>query len=744
MPASEDGRHLGLWGATGVGVGAIVGGGILALSGVAFATAGPSAIIAFALNGAIAALTARSFADMSAAFPESGGTYTFAKKVLSVETAFMVGWVVWFASIVAAVLYALGFATFALPPAIRLFELASGGAAPSWLTSRATVVGLSLAATGFYARALVTRSAGGGQGATIGKVIVFGIVIAAGAIAFAGTPLEDSLKPMRPFFAGGGLGLVQAMGYTFIALQGFDLIAAVGGEVSDPVRNLPRSMFLSLGIALAIYMPLLFLVASVGTPAGSSIQELGRSDPEGVIALAAERFLGPVGWWLVMVAAILSMLSALQANLYGASRVALAMARDRTLPHGLATLRAGSATPARAVLATSGAVAAILLVIPSVAVAGAASSLIFLVSFAMVHWAAILVRMRRPARPARGRMRLARLAPAPLLGAAACVSLAVFQGFAVATAGALAAIWLAIGMALYLVRFAPRARVADASSQALDPELQRLRGLSPLVLVPIANPASAASLVSTASALAAPGVGRVLLLSVVKPPEDSEPEERERQLVDVQAVLGHSLHASFEGLLRPETLITVASEPWREIVRTARTHRCESLLLGLGRLDDEAMEGRVQRLMGSVDADVVVLRAPPGFRAGSVRRVLVPVGGRRDHSLLRARLLAGLWRGGAHEITLLRILPPTTPSDLRRRAVRELDELARDEVPGRAQTRVIVHDDPLEELARHAQEADLVILGIRREGRRAKVFGDLPVRLARRTTTPLLLLSRKR
>ncbi|MFH1998412.1 MAG: hypothetical protein ABIK28_01975 [Planctomycetota bacterium] len=51
-------RHIGLMGATGVGVGAIVGGGILALAGTAFAYAGPSAILAFALNGLIALLTA--------------------------------------------------------------------------------------------------------------------------------------------------------------------------------------------------------------------------------------------------------------------------------------------------------------------------------------------------------------------------------------------------------------------------------------------------------------------------------------------------------------------------------------------------------------------------------------------------------------------------------------------------------------------------------------------------------------
>ena len=62
-------RSLGLLGATGIGVGAIVGGGILALAGVAFAATGPAALLAFALNGVIAVLTALSFAEISAAFP---------------------------------------------------------------------------------------------------------------------------------------------------------------------------------------------------------------------------------------------------------------------------------------------------------------------------------------------------------------------------------------------------------------------------------------------------------------------------------------------------------------------------------------------------------------------------------------------------------------------------------------------------------------------------------------------------
>ncbi len=94
MTSQSNSRTLSLWGATGVGVGAIVGGGILALAGVAFATAGPGAIVAFGLNGIVAFLTAVSFAELAVRFPQSGGTYTYARKVLTVEAAFGVGWIV--------------------------------------------------------------------------------------------------------------------------------------------------------------------------------------------------------------------------------------------------------------------------------------------------------------------------------------------------------------------------------------------------------------------------------------------------------------------------------------------------------------------------------------------------------------------------------------------------------------------------------------------------------------------------
>jgi amino acid transporter len=710
-------------------VGAIVGGGILALAGAAFATAGPGAIVAFGLNGAIAFLTAMSFAELARRFPESGGIYTYAKKVLSIEVAFVVGWVVWFASIVAGVLYALGFSAFAAEGLGRLLPLL--GISAGWLEAPALRPGIALAAISIYTLGLVRRAAGGGNGATIGKVIVFAILVAGGLWAWVGASPSALLGRLDPFLTAGPLGVVQAMGYTFIALQGFDLIAAVGGEVRDPDRNLPRAMYLSLAIALVIYLPLLFLMATVGAPAEGGITAAAAANPEGLVAVAAERFLGAAGYWLVIGAGVLSMLSALNANLLGASRVAFAMARDRTLPHRLGQIRGASGTPAVAVVVTGVLIAFIAIAVGEVAAAGAAASLIFLISFAMVHWAADLAGRRS------GRRHPAIL---PRLGAALCLSLAVFQAFAVPNAGIIVTLLLALGVILYLTLFASGARLADVAAEARDPDLARLRGRSPLVLVPIANPASAASLVDVAATVRTPGVGRILLLSVVRTPEGPL-DEHHPVLRDARGVLGESLRQSLESSLVAETLFTIASDVWREIARVAAVHGCETVLMGLPSLTGEAVEQKVGPLIDELDADVVIVRAPHRWRVGEAERVLVPLGGRRDHSHLRARLLGSLSRSGERSLTFLRTLPPAMLPDTRRRFERTLRQLARDEAAGPHEVVVEYTDHPRDAILQHAARADLVVMGISR--RPGSDLGELPLSIADESDVPLVLIGRR-
>jgi hypothetical protein len=262
---------INLLGATGIGIGAMVGGGILALAGVAFSVSGPSAILAFLLNGIIALVTALSFAEMASAHPQSGGTYTFAKKAMSIHVAFGVGWIVWFASLVAAVLYALGFGSFG---AFIIRQLVAD--AQPWLSEGSWLeTSLALLALLGYGYSLSRQSGSGGALANIGKMSVFVVLIAAGLYFMVNEPISNLKQDLQPFFSNGFSGLLTAMGYTFIALQGFDLIASASSEIKDAPKTIPKAMVSTVLIGLLVYIPLLFVVSTVGVSDGRTVADMG-------------------------------------------------------------------------------------------------------------------------------------------------------------------------------------------------------------------------------------------------------------------------------------------------------------------------------------------------------------------------------------------------------------------------------------------------------------------------------------
>jgi len=729
-------RTIGFSGAIGIGVGAMVGGGILALAGVAFAVTGPSAILAFALNGLIALITALSFAEMASAHPQSGGTYTYAKKVLSLQVAFGVGWIVWFASLVAAVLYALGFGAFLvfalqqapLPGAQSLFV--SG-----WIPTL-----FALAATGFFGFRLLRNGGNSGTFINIGKLLVFAILIAGGLAIFFQTPFSQITRSLDPFFTEGFSGLIAAMGYTFIALQGFDLIASAAGEIKNPEKNIPRAMVGTLVVGLAIYLPLLFIMMTVGVEPGDSIAALSRENPETVLAIAAQNYLGAFGFWLVLLAGIFSMLSALQANLFAASRIALSMAKDRTLSHHLSYVDPERGVPSTAIQITCGIVVLLILLLPDVAAAGAASSLIFLITFALAHLIMILMRNRSYLTGKTYRVPFYPILPA--IGMAACIGLALFQAFTVPTAGVISLLWLFVGSVLFISFFIRRAKVIEASEQALDPDLVRLRGLNPLVLLPIANPANAESMVFLAHALSPPVVGRVLLLSILTPGED--PEEVDRYLTESRDVMLQALRTSLISGLRPDTLTTIADHPWDEIERVARVHNCRSLLLGLSDPSEYQTNRNLEKLVKRVSSDVVVFRQPyTGWNIRNARKILIPVTDSDSHDPLRARLAATLWRETQPEITFVQILPKQATERTRLRTERDLSRSASRIIPGKTVVQVLVSDDVVGELVALASCHDLVIMGLGKHEVGGKAFGSVSLALVGQTNTALIFISQK-
>ncbi|MCA9674580.1 MAG: amino acid permease [Kofleriaceae bacterium] len=730
-------RTIDLRQATGIGVGAIVGGGIMVLAGVAFQNAGPAAMIAFALNGVVALITAMSYAEIATTFPESGGTYTFAKKVLNVRAAFGVGWILWFAYIVAGVLYALGFATFTQ---LALHELVRevGGTPPAWLDGRKFSLLLATLATIAYALGLARHAAGGGQWAVVGKVVLFAVIIVAGVVALAFEPVSHSGDTLDPFFSGGGAGVITAMGYTFIAVQGFDLIPAVAGEVKEPNRTIPGAMFRSLAIAMAVYLPLLFVVSTAGVDAGHDIRSLALERGDTVFAFAVRRFMGVTGYWLIIIAAILSTLSALQANLMAASRVALSMAQDHTLPSVLARIHPERRTPLMAIYATTLTLIAIVFMVPDLGAAGAAASLIFLASFTLAHITTYLSRIRGGA--VEGAYQTPWFPLIPAAGAIACAALAVFQAVSVPDAGGVVLIWLALGVLLYVALFKGDAETADASALGRDPQLAMLRGRVPLVLLPIANPAHARGMVEVANALAPSEYARVLLLTVVKSPRGAGADPLAR-LDDAQRVVGEALSTSYAAGQTPEALITAAADPWAEIGRIATEYECDSLLIGgLAKGEHDAP---LAKLIRQLYCDVAVMRATPGWSLAEARKILVPLGGRGDEHELRARVLASLCRDGSRSVTFVRVLPALASDDDVAEVERQVAQRAEVKLGRRPRVKILRAADPQAALVELAASHDLILLGLHRDvwGRRG--LSPFAIDVARAAPCPAILLSQR-
>ena len=736
---SDDRRRIGVYGATLVGLGGIIGGGMLILAGVAFGMAGPAAILALALDGVVAWLTAMSVTEISTAFPESGGAYTFAKKVLSVRAAFVVGWVLWFAYIVAGVLYALAFAAFTVM--LMRAGCEGLGLGTEWLDSRTMVLLLAVLATAGYSIGLVRTSSGGGQWVTIGKVVLFLILIAAGVFAMVRQPLDDIPGELDGFFSGGFDGLILATGLMFISLQGFEMVSAIAGELKDPQRTIPKAIFGSLAISLAIYVPLLFLVATAGVD-GGHINELAAANPDTVVAAAARQWMGGPGYWFVVTAIALATLSALQANLLTASRIAYAMAHDHALPAVVERTHPTRGTPVMAIYATALATVAIMFMLPDLTSAGAAASLIFLLAFALTHVTAYLARKRGGPRALDGGYRAPWFPVVPIVGGLACAGLGVFQAIVVPEAGKILVIWMGLGVMLYMALFKDRAEAADASAEALDPRLNRLRGKNPLVLLPIANPKSARGLVEIANALAPTEFARVLVLTIVRAARGGQGDSL-LQLADAQEAVREALSASYSAGHAPEALITAASDPWPEIKRIAEEHACESLLLGLPRVLEPALDKQLEDLVNEVDCDVTLMRAPDEWKISGAKRVLVPIAGKSDEQELRSRILATISREAPREIVFMSVVPTTADDDAANAALRNLARLAEMKIPGTRSVEIVRADDVAAAILAESAKCDLVVLGMRRARTGKKQLGTINRKVVADATCAVMLLSTK-
>src|SRR5512137_1202080 len=103
-------REIGLFGATALGIGAIIGSGIFIVTGIVAGVAGPAMILSVLIAGVIAIFSAMSVAELGAYLPEEGGTYAYAQKLISPFAGFIAGWIWIFSNIFVGAAVSLGFA----------------------------------------------------------------------------------------------------------------------------------------------------------------------------------------------------------------------------------------------------------------------------------------------------------------------------------------------------------------------------------------------------------------------------------------------------------------------------------------------------------------------------------------------------------------------------------------------------------------------------------------------------------
>jgi basic amino acid/polyamine antiporter, APA family len=192
------------------------------------------------------------------------------------------------------------------------------------------------------------------------------------------------------FMPTGIAGLVAAMGFTFIAFEGYEIIVQTGEEVKNPKRNIPRAIFISLAIVVTLYCLVAFVSIGAISPVGIAAWTFIGEGGELGIMKAAEIFL-PYGTLIVLGGGMVSTLAALNATTFSSARVAFAMGRHYNLPHKLSFIHPVNRTPHIAIT-ISGMIMAFMAYALPLADIAVAAGVIFLLLFTQVNIAAITIR----------------------------------------------------------------------------------------------------------------------------------------------------------------------------------------------------------------------------------------------------------------------------------------------------------------------------------------------------------------
>jgi len=336
-----------------IGVGAMVGAGIFSLLGAAGEVAGAAVWISFALAGAVAMLQGYSFARFGARYPSAGGFLEYvARGYGNGHVTGIVAWLLFATNFIITGMVAVSFGSYASE---AFFD-----GSTAWVKFFSVVVILAMTVLNVFGSRAVAR---------VQTLIVY-VVISILSV-FAVTTLVNIDPSLLAASEYPSLKhIVSSVALTFFAYLGFGVISFTAKDLANPKRQLPRAMFLALGIASVIY-----IAVALGVFGTLTVDEVIASGGT-AIAVAAQPVLGNAGYWMMTVTALFATSGATNAGLYPATGLCEEMVASGQFPPALGRLFGSRASSGLLLTAAGAIVLAVGFDLNSIASIGSAIALV--------------------------------------------------------------------------------------------------------------------------------------------------------------------------------------------------------------------------------------------------------------------------------------------------------------------------------------------------------------------------------
>jgi AAT family amino acid transporter len=318
-----------------MGLGSAIGAGLFIGSGAGIQAAGPAVLISYLVAGTLIIIVMWALGEMAAANPTSGAFSVYTGKALGGVAGATVGWLWWCQLVVVIAAEALGAAGLLA----TVFP-----ALPVWL--------MSLVFMGLFTAVNLTGVRNFGEFEfwfALLKVAAIVIFLLVGAALLLGWLPQAASPGLSHFTADGGFaphgmgGIATGLFVVAFAFGGTEIVSVAAAETRDPARSVGRAVRTVVWRILVFYIGSIFVIAAV-IPWNSP--EL-KSPFAGVLDLAGL----PGAATVITLVAVVALLSALNANLYGASRMIFSLAERQEAPRALKALTKAK-VPAVAVAAS--------------------------------------------------------------------------------------------------------------------------------------------------------------------------------------------------------------------------------------------------------------------------------------------------------------------------------------------------------------------------------------------------------